>query len=249
MLNIIILGAKPNNQIYTDDDILTFRNLSYATSLAIENCIYWKELEERQRQARMAEMDLFSYSVAHEIDNPMAIIKGNGEYLRRHFFKEVNLSQEQQKDAEEVVTAILEAQTRVSGMVKAIEEFGKKTPAEMAVFKFSDVLEHYFNLYTPILKSHHIQLTKDAPSELPYVRGHLQELIQVLAIFSQNTIHALKYAPEKRIHVKVETINSDWIRVSFSDTGYGIAKEKLLGYFLCLCDHQGLKRRHGNGTV
>ena len=82
-------------------------------------------------------------------------------------------------------------------MVKAIEEFGKKTPAEMVVFKFSDVLEHYFNLYTPILKNHHIQLTKDAPSELPYVRGHLQELIQVLAIFSQNTIHALKYAPGK----------------------------------------------------
>ena len=25
LLNIIILGAKPNNQIYTDDDILTFR--------------------------------------------------------------------------------------------------------------------------------------------------------------------------------------------------------------------------------
>ena len=59
LLNIIILGAKPNNQIYTDDDILTFRNLSYATSLAIETCTYWKELEERQRQARMAEMDLF----------------------------------------------------------------------------------------------------------------------------------------------------------------------------------------------
>ena len=65
--------------------------------------------------------------MAHEIDNPMAIIKGNAEYLRRHFFREVSLSQEQQKEAEEVLTAILEAQTRVSGMVKAIEEFGKKT--------------------------------------------------------------------------------------------------------------------------
>ena len=231
LLSIIILGAKPNNQIYTNDDILTFKTLSYATSLAIESCTYWKELEEKHRQARMAEMDLFSYSVAHEIDNPMSIIKGNAEYLRRQFFKGISLNEEQQKDAEEVVTAILEAQTRVTGMVKAIEEFGKKTPAEMVPFKFSDVLEHYFNLYIPILKNHHIQLMKDLPGELPYVRGHLQELMQVLAIFSQNSIHALRSAPEKKVHVKVEIINSDWIRVSFSDTGYGIEKEKLSAIF------------------
>ena len=231
LLSIIILGAKPGNQIYNNDDILTFRNLSYATSLAIESCTYWKELEERQRQARVAEMDLFSYSVAHEIDNPMSIIKGNAEYLRRHFFKEFHLNQEQQKDAEEVTGAILEAQARVSGMVKAIEEFGKKTPSEMLPFRLNDALEHYFNLYAPILKNHHIQLIKDVPEELPYVRGHLQELMQVLVIFSQNSIHALKYSSEKRICVKAEVVNPDWIRVSSSDTGYGIEKEKLSAIF------------------
>lgn len=231
LLGLIILGAKQNNQMYTNDDILTFKTLSYATSLAIESCTYWKELEEKHRQARMAEMDLFSYSVAHEIDNPMSIIKGNAEYLRRLFFKGLNLTEEQQKDAEEVVTAILEAQIRVTGMVKAIEEFGKKTPAEMVPFKFSEVLEHYFNLYIPILKNHHIQLTKNVPSELPYVRGHLQELMQVLAIFSQNSMHALRYIPEKKVHLKVETVNSGWIKVLFSDTGYGIEKEKLSAIF------------------
>ena len=165
------------------------------------------------------------------------------------FFKEVSLNPEQQKDAEDVVTAILEAQTRVSGMVKAIEEFGKKTPAEMVPFKFSQALEYYFNLYIPILKNHHIQLIKEVPGELPYVRGHLQELMQVLVIFSQNSIHALKYSPEKRIHLKVEIVNSDWIRVSSSDTGYGIEKDKLSAIFFCFCDYQGLKRRHRNGPV
>jgi two-component system sensor histidine kinase HydH len=232
LLAIIFLGAKANSQMYTSDDILAFENLSYDASFAIENCTYWKEIEERQRQARMAEMDLFSYSVAHEIDNPMSIIKGNAEYLRRHFFKGLNLNEEQQKDADEVVNAILGAQIRVTGMIKAIEEFGKKIPSEMAPFKFSDVLNHYFNLYGPILKNHHIPLTKELPQEeLPYVRGHLQELMQVLAIFSQNSMHALNYAPEKKVRLKVEIINSDWIRVSFSDTGYGIEKEKLSAIF------------------
>ena len=81
------------------------------------------------------------------------------------------------------------------------------------------------------------------------MRGHLQELIQVLANFFTEFNACLKIRPEKRIHLKVETINSDWIRVSSSDTGYGIEKEKLSAIFSAFVTTKASSERHRNGPV
>lgn len=53
--------------------------------------------------------------------------------------------------------------------------------------------------------------------------------MQILVIFSNNALHALlgTQKKEKRIQVKVELTNPDWMRISFSDNGYGITPEKL----------------------
>ena len=82
LLCFIVLGAKPNGQIYTQDDTAVFEILSYSTALAIENCLFWKQIEDRQRKTRLQEMDTYSYSLAHEIDNPMTIILGNSDLLK-----------------------------------------------------------------------------------------------------------------------------------------------------------------------
>ena len=97
LLNIIILGQSRTTK-YTPMTISLLSGiLSYATSLAIESCTYWKELEERTAPGKDGGDGPFSYSVAHEIDNPMAIIKGNGEYLRRHFLKKSALARNSRK--------------------------------------------------------------------------------------------------------------------------------------------------------
>jgi signal transduction histidine kinase len=231
LLGFMVLGPKPNNQIYTQDDLVVFETLSYSTSLAIENSQFWREIEEHQRQARIQEMDLFSYSLAHEIDNPMNNIKTVARYLKDYLLKELNLSPEKQKEVESVADSILGSQERVSGMVKAIEEFGKPTTGEFGPLKLEDVLKNYFDLYLPEFKYHGIFFTKEVPEKIPYIRGVKQELMQILANFSNNSIHALLATKEKKIHLKIEVPNSDFIRIIFKDNGYGITEEKLRSIF------------------
>jgi len=234
-LAILILGAKSSTQTYTPDDLLVFENFSYATSLAIENCTYWKEIEERHRQARIAEMDLFSYSIAHEIDNPLTAIKTAVRFLRDFFLKELNLSPEKQKEAEDVLNSILKNQERISAMIKAVEEFGKPVSAEFGPLKLEDVLKSYLELYLPQFKHQGISFTQEMPDKkIPYLRGLKQELMQVLVNFSNNSIHALLGVPQgeqKRILLKVETLDADFVRITFKDNGYGIVKEKLSSIF------------------
>lgn len=231
LLGFMVLGAKPNNQMYTQDDLIVFETLSYSTSLAIENSQFWKEIEEHQRQARIKEMDLFSYSLAHEIDNPMSSIRTAVIYLKDYFLKELNLPLEKEKEMESGLNSILGSQERVSAMVKAIEEFGKKTTGEFSPLSFEDVLKSYLDFYSPEFKYHGIFFTKEVPDKIPYIRGSKQELMQVLVNFSNNSMHALLGTKEKKVHLKVEIPNSDFIRIIFKDNGYGISEEKVRSIF------------------
>lgn len=234
LLAIIILGAKPNNQMYTNDDMLTFETLSNQTALAIENCTYWKELEEKHRQARAYEMDLFSYSLAHEIDNPMAAIKTGIFYLRNFFTNKFNPTPDQRAEIERYFGYLLEMQTRVSSMVRAIDEFGNRTEGKLDPLKIEDVLTGFMNLYLPHFKHHGIYFSKDVPPNIPFIRGIKQELEEVLVILANNSIYALqeikirqKQTGQPQVSLKVELPNPDWIRIIFSDNGEGIRKEDL----------------------
>lgn len=230
LLALIVLGPRQRGQLFSLEDVISFETLSYSTSLAIENCQFWREIEERQRQARIEEMDLFSYSLAHEIDNPMSVVLNNARYLKDQFLKFISDEKERQ-EIESVCDHTYEAAKRVSGMVKAIEEFGKKTTGVFMPLRLEEVMDSYLKLYLPLFKYHGVSFTKELPREIPLVRGVKQEIMQVLAILSNNSIHALQDIKEKHISLKVEIPNPDFIRIAFSDNGYGITREKIQAIF------------------
>jgi len=226
LLGFMLLGHKPNNQIYTSDDLLVFETLSYSASLAIENCRFWKEIEDRQRKARLQEMDTYSYSLAHEIDNPMQIILGQAGFIKKEVFKEL-ADEKKRKDIESSFDFILEAAQRVSGMVKAIRDFGSPTTGELKPLKIEEVVDSFCRLYFPQFKANGINLSKELGDNLGFIRGEKPELMQVLVILANNSIQAMKYSKQKQITLKVESSNQDTIRITFQDTGCGIKKDIL----------------------
>ncbi len=223
----MLLGPKGENQMYTSDDVLIFETVSYSTSLAIENCFFWKEIEDRQRKARLQEMDTYSYSLAHEIDNPMQVIIGQADLLQKYMVKELNIPSDKQHDLNESFDYILEAARRVSGMVKAIRDFGQATTGEFKPLKISDVVESFSKLYYPQFKANSVVFQHSVADELGFVRGEKPELMQVLVILANNALHAMRYSREKKVLLKVEPSQNDTIKLSFKDSGSGIKKELL----------------------
>lgn len=232
LLSVIILGAKQNNQMYTNDDLLVLENLSYATSLAIENCTYWKEIEERQRKARIQEMDTYSYSLAHEINNPMQTVLGETLLLKEELPQEIT-DEAKRREIEKAFDLILEAARRVFSMVKAIRDFGAPVTGEEKPLKIEDVVESFSSLFLPQIRGKGIIFEKIMPTFVKsiFIRGEKPELMQVLVNLANNAVHALIDAQEKKIILKVDFPRRDWVKISFSDTGYGIGKEKLRTIF------------------
>ena len=50
--------------------------------------------------------------------------------------------------------------------------------------------------------------------------------------FANNALHAIRKSDIKKIHFKIYRKNGDWIRIEFSDTGYGIEKDLLKDIWL-----------------
>lgn len=232
LLAVLILGAKPNNQMYTPDDMPIFENFGYASSMAIENCKFWKQIEEHQRQARIHEMNMFAYSVAHEIDNPMSIIQGFTDLLCKFFINDLNLTEEQKKEVKYFCDTILGARKRVSAIVKAVENFGKPSDGIFIPLKLTeDVITGFEQLCIPNYKFDGVTYSRNLPQNqnIPFVMGIAQELQQVLVILSNNGVYAVKAVPGRRgqITLAVELPNPDILRIIFSDNGEGIPKENL----------------------
>lgn len=230
LLGFLVIGPKPGNRIYAPSDLLIFETLSYATALAIENSQFWREIEDRHRKARLQEMDTFSYSLAHEIDNPMTFVYNLARFLKGHFLKYIT-EQEERKEVEEACAYIMEGSERVMGMVKAIRQFGQKTTGELETLNLQEVIEGFFKLYAPELKAHFVICAKEMPDDAIYVKGVAAELQQVLMIFSKNSIHAMNYSQEKKLSLKLTKLNHSTARIAVSDTGCGIKKENLHAIF------------------
>lgn len=229
LLAFLVLGSKPKNEIYTNDDLLIFETLSYSTALAIENCFFWKEIHDKQRSERIKEMDIFSYSLAHEIDNPMQVILGNMEMFREDFGGDKSIDPARVNEIRKGIEHVHEAAERVSNMVKAIEDFGKISTGELAPVKIIDVIEGFSQLYLPQFKAHGVRFVKELSSEINLicVLGEKPELMQILVILANNAIHAMQDLKDKRITLKTDSSNQDLIKVSMKDNGYGIKKEIL----------------------
>jgi signal transduction histidine kinase len=227
LTGFIILGAKQDNQMYTNDDLLVFENISYNTSLAIENCIYWHEIEDRQRQARLQEMDTYSYSLAHEIDNPMQVILGHATLLKGALSK-ANLTDAERKEFGESLDFILECRQRVSTMVEAIRDFGQKATGEHKPLNIEEVVESFSQLYSPQFKANSVVFQKTSQLKEPvFVLGEKPELMQVLVILANNALHAMTGLKEKKVSLNLELAHHDWVRICFLDNGYGIKPENL----------------------
>jgi len=227
LAGFLILGDKLSGRVYTQEDLNVLQVLSNQAALAIENCEFWQDVVEKERKARLQEMDAYSYSLAHEIDNPMQVILGQAGFLKMDLLEGIT-DENKKKELTESLDFIVETARRVSGMVKAIRDFGQKITGEFNPLNIEDVIESFSKLYYPQFKDKTVIFEKTSQLKGPvFVKGEKPELMQALVILANNSIHAMKDIKEKKAYLTLSLSNHNAVRITFSDNGYGIKKDML----------------------
>ncbi len=165
---------------------------------------------------KLASLGALSAGVAHEINNPVAVILGFTELLLERF-------PENSKEHEILKTIERQGHNckRIVENLLAFSRIPKKATIETDVV---DDLQRVVNVVMNTLLTKKVDLRTDIDEDLPRVRGDGQQLEQVFLNIINNATAAMDGGGILTISAHS---SDDMVNVSFTDTGHGIPHENM----------------------
>src|SRR6266851_2471796 len=186
----------------TSGMVITFQDLTDVRAME----------ETSRRQDRLAAVGRLAASIAHEIRNPLAAMRGSIQMLRG----------EMDDDSEhaQLMEIILRESDRLNNIVADYLNYARPRPAQLKDVDISALVADTFKLLRnsdEIVDGH--VLEEDLPDRPAIVSGDPEQLKQVCWNIARN---ALKAMPEGgTFRVSLQDVDGNRLRLSFADTGCG----------------------------
>ena len=169
--------------------------------------------------AKLATMGELAASVAHELNNPLAIVSLRIKSL---------LAQASQRDSEQRELMIVEHEIeRMANLVSSLLEFGRRGPQEIATIAVRDEIEQTLELVRNHLRNHSIKVDLRCAADLPAIMADRQQLRQVFLNLFTNASDAMPQGGTLTIQASVSETSPRWVVIEFADVGIGIPPELL----------------------
>jgi len=173
------------------------------------------------QSTKLAALGEMAGGVAHEINNPLAIIVGYSDRLLKLAHKE-NFDRTK---LEEFAEKIKETSYRISKIVKALKSLSRDgSTDQMAECSIRDIVEDALALCSEKFKYNHVHFELfDIPEEW-FVSARMTELSKVLINLLNNAYDATMKSDKKLIQVFARE-HPDYYEICVSDSGPGISEE------------------------
>lgn len=178
---------------------------------------------ERLQQDLLAadrKKDDFIATLAHELRNPLAPIRGAAALLRQP-----DLAGAQRNECLEVIDRQVGQMAHLLEDLLDVSRFTRgKITLRVEVLELAGVIAQAVEVARPMIEAARHRLTLDLPAESVWLEGDATRLSQ---IFSNLLTNAAKYSePGGRIHLSAR-VADDRVTVEVADTGIGLAAEHL----------------------
>jgi two-component system, NtrC family, sensor kinase len=178
--------------------------------------------EELLRVEKLAAIGELAAGVAHEINNPMAIIRGNTELLQ--------LSVPEDASNREEVDTIFQQVKRVERIVSNLQKFARREQSEMGPVRLNDLLHEIVAQIRHQVPLDGIKVVENYSKAVEVVEGDGDQLRQVFTNLVLNGVQAM---PEGGVLTlrSAAVPEADLYEVRVSDTGVGIVAENMSQLF------------------
>lgn len=186
---------------------------------------HFKLTEELEKQklitnhtTKLASIGELAAGIGHEINNPLAIIKGQIEITKNNLMLNNQLS----VDIETRYLKIIKSIERISHILQGLRNFSRATETEMEVFDFNQLASETVDMMKDLYHGEQIEFQISIKSQI-WVLANRGKLQQALVNLITNAKDALHNVENKKISIFANNSNSIFI-LKVKDNGCGIAK-------------------------
>lgn len=172
-------------------------------------------------QDRLASLGMMSAGIAHELNTPLAVLKGCVE--------ELVASREQRLTAERT-SLMLRTVRRLERLSEGLLDFARVKPIKREPVRPRDVILEAWTLVSLDRRAADVDVRIDVPPSLD-VQGDADRLVQVFVNLLRNAVDAMdaSFTP-KHIEIRADESERDgrrWVSITVADSGPGIDPEVL----------------------
>ncbi len=178
-----------------------------------------KMQEQVLHTSKLASMGILAATVAHEINNPLAIIQGYVEILEDHCADE--------DYAKLPIFAIRDSVKRISDIVQSLRTYARTDGDQESGFDAHETIRKIHSLLGSIYRKKSVRFELDLRAQRSWIQGRSGRLQQVLMNLLSNARDALNDRRDGLIRIESLNGNHEKLILRVSDNGCGIPKEHL----------------------
>jgi PAS domain S-box-containing protein len=179
---------------------------------------------------RLTTLGELAASIAHEVNQPLAGVIGNGAACLRwlskdppQFYGEVRAS----------IEAMIGDAERASTIIAKVRALAKNAAPQMALLDMNGLIKEAVILVQRELDDHGVLLLQELTTGLPVVMGDRIQLQQVIINLIMNSVDALENVAGRAREIVIRSMQPEGhqVAVEVQDSGIGVDPDKIDGLF------------------
>jgi len=177
-----------------------------------------RTLHRMEHTNRMASIGRLAAGVAHEINNPLAIINEKAGLISDLFTYRKEYAHDERLLAN--IRSILDSVSRCGRITKRLLSFARHIDVEMAAIVFKDLADEVMDFLRKEAEYRSISITMDIPDDLPEFVSDRGKLQQIFLNLINNAFQAMNDGGS--LYITARAITGDRLVFSVADDGCGI---------------------------
>jgi two-component system NtrC family sensor kinase len=176
-----------------------------------------------EQSNQLATIGQLAAGVAHEINNPLALINETAGYV-----KDLFVFKEQYRRDEELIgyiDDILEAVERCGTITRQLLGFARKFEVKIQKVKLNEVISDVLVFHNKEADYRNIKVYVDVPQDMPPIETDRGKLQQILVNLVNNAFQAVDNGCI--LEIQASPAQADKVRITISDNGCGMPEENL----------------------
>ena len=205
--------------VFSNEEVRTLSALAELSAVAIEKARLYERTvdveEQLRRNEQLSALGLLAAEVAHEIRNPLTVMK--------MLYHSMDLDFAEGDPRVEDARVLGEKMNHLDRIVDNIVKFARNAEPQMGPVDLPGLLDDLALLTRHKLQHQQIHLVREDAPDLPPVKGDATQLSQAFLNLILNAAEAMQQGGTLQIATKV---TEQGVTVSFTDSGSGMTEEQ-----------------------